>query len=52
MLALSRPVALREAKPGFASPKREHGSRTPKPRTVHPTEDRSQNGNNDLSATE
>ena len=52
MLALSLPAAMREAKHGFAHPKREHGSRTPKPRTVHPTADRSQSGNNDLSATE
>ena len=52
MLALSLPAAIREATHGFAHPKREHGSRTPQPRTVPPTADRSQSGNNDLSATE
>jgi len=52
MLALSLPAATREAQHGFTRPKREHGSRTPRPRTVAPTADRSQNGNNDFSATE
>ena len=52
MLALALPAAMREATHGFAHPKREHGSRTPRPRTVHPTADRSQSGHNDLSATE
>ena len=52
MLALSRRAAMREAPHGFAHPKREHGSRTPKARTVHRTIDRSQSGKNDLSATE
>ena len=52
MLALALRAAMREAKHGFAHPKREHGSRTPKARAVHPTTDRSQSGKNDLSATE
>ena len=52
LLALSRRAAMREAPHGFAHPKREHGSRTPQARTVHPTTDRSQSGKNDLSATE
>ena len=52
MLALSLPAAMREAKHGFARPKREHGSRTPRTRPGHLTTDRSQSGNNDLSATE
>ena len=52
MLALALPAAMREAQHGFAHPKREQGSRTLRPRTVHPTADRSQSGHNDLSATE
>jgi hypothetical protein len=52
MLALSLSAAMREATHGFARPKRAHGSRTPKPRTVHLTADRSHSENNDLSATE
>ena len=52
MLALSRRAAMREAPHGFTHPKREHGSRTPKARTVHPTTERSQSGKNDLAATE
>ena len=52
MLALSLPATLREATYGFAQPKREQGSRTPKLCTVHSTTDRSQSENHDLSATE
>jgi hypothetical protein len=37
MLALSLPTAMWEAQHGFARPKREHGSRTPRLRTVHST---------------
>jgi hypothetical protein len=52
MLVLSLPATLRETQHGFARPKREHGSRTPKLRTKHLTADHSHSGNNDLSATE